>query len=177
MPQRVAAKRLLFTWVLMRVRGYIACIYSIFALVLSLHVSNAQHLQEVRPGPEVKSFLELCRHEEEELEFQIKHAEINRQDYIRSKNRITIERQMVLKRAKDTGEDHVPDLHVVTATEIDQLIEGGIKAMKGVKIGGVIADKWIYLGSVNRGEIYYIFERLSELMNVTRPRTVTRNQP
>src|ERR1044072_8205969 len=152
----------------MRVRGFI-----IFHLVISVVLFNpwksrAQPFQEESYGPEVKSFLELCHHEEEELEFQIKHGEINRQDYIRSKNRIAIQRQMVLKRVKDTGEDNVPDLHVVTATEIDQLIDGGIKGLKNVKIGGVIADKWIYLGSVNRGEIYYTFERMQGLLNVTR---------
>ncbi|MEW6128548.1 MAG: hypothetical protein AB1757_16030 [Acidobacteriota bacterium] len=138
---------------------------------------QAQPLQETEYGPEVKSFLELCRHEEEELEFQIKHGEINRQDYMRSKNRLAIQRQMVLKRIKDTGEDVVPDLHVVTSAEISQLIEGGMKAVKGAKPGTLIASKWLYLGSANRGETYYIFERANELSTVTRPRTVTKNQP
>lgn len=126
-------------------------------------------------GPEVKSFLELCKHEEAELEFQLSHQEINRKDYRRSKNRLSIQRQMVLKRVKDTGEDEVPDLHVVTADEITQLIEDGSKAIKGAKVGAIIADKWIYLGSVNRGEIYYIFERIQSLNKLTRPRTVTRH--
>jgi hypothetical protein len=161
----------------MQIRSFISAPILIFIVLFNVDLSNAVQAQELHYGPEVKSFLELCRHEEEELEFQIKHGEINRQDYIRSKNRIAIQRQMVLKRVKDTGEDIVPDLHVVTATEIDQLIEGGMKALKGVKIGGLIAEKWIYLGSVNRGEIYYIFEQTTGLMNVTRPRTVTRNQP
>ncbi len=160
----------------MRVSGLIFIIFFISVFGFNLSGGQARALQG-EYGPEVKSFLELCRHEEEELEFQIKHGEINRQDYIRSKNRLAIQRQMVLKRAKDTGEDTVPDLHVVTATEIEQLIEGGMKALKGVKPGGLIADKWLFLGSVNRGEIYYTFERMQGLMNVTRPRTVTRNQP
>lgn len=138
---------------------------------------QARLSQDETYGPEVKSFLELCRHEEEELEFQIKHGEINRQDYMRSKNRLAIQRQMVLKRVKDTGDDVVPDLHVVTSTEISQLIDGGMKAIKGIKTGTMIANKWIYLGSANRGETYYIFERASELSTVTRPRTVTKNHP
>jgi hypothetical protein len=128
-------------------------------------------------GPEVKSFLELCRHEEEELEFQISHGEINRKDYIRSKNRLSIQRQMVLKRVKDTRIDEVPDLQVVTAVEITQLIEDGMKALKGAKVGTIIADKWVYLGRVIRGEPYYIFERIQSLDKITRPRTVTRHRP
>jgi hypothetical protein len=137
----------------------------------------AQESQEGGYGPEVKSFLELCHHEEVELDYQIKHNEISRKDYIRSKNRIAIQREMVLKRVKDTGEDHVADLHVVTSTEISQLIEDGLKALKGIKPGKVLASKWLYLGSANRGETYYIFERVQDLQNTTRPRTVTRNSP
>ena len=152
-------------------RGLLPLLLTGCLLMLALPVP-AQN--ESSYGPEVKSFLDLCKHEEEELEFQITHNEITRKDYIRSKNRLSIQRQMVLKRVKDSGEDVVPDLHVVTAAEITQLIEDGAKAIKGAKVGAVIADKWLYLGSVNRGETYYIFERLQALNQATRPRTVTR---
>jgi hypothetical protein len=111
-------------------------------------------------GPEVKSFLDLMRHEEDELEFQIKHNEITRKDYARSKNRIAIHRQTVLNLVKQTGEDYVPELHVVAAAEVDQLIEDGTVALKGIKHGDIIKQKWRYLGSANRGEVFYIFERL-----------------
>jgi hypothetical protein len=137
----------------------------------------AQEAQEPNYGPEVRSFLELCHHEEVELDYQIKHNEISRKDYQRSKNRIAIQRQMVLKRVEESGEDLVPDLHVVTTDEISQLIEDGLKAVKGIKVGQVIARKWKYLGTANRHEVYYIFERVPDLSNATRPRTVTRNSP
>jgi hypothetical protein len=135
---------------------------------------RAQENQEVKYGPDVKAFLDLCRHEEVELDYQIAHNEITRKDFIRSKNRIAIQREMVLNRVKETGEDMVPDLHVVTAAEVSQLIEDGMKALKGAKPGKLIADKWIYLGTANRHEAYYIFERVLELKDATRPRTVTR---
>jgi hypothetical protein len=111
-------------------------------------------------GPEVKSFLDLMRHEEDELEFQIKHNEITRKEYARSKSRIAIHRQTVLNLVKQTGEDYVPELHVVAAAEVDQLIEDGTAALKGIKQGDIIKQKWRYLGSANRGEVFYIFERL-----------------
>ncbi len=145
---------------------------SLLLILLSGGLVTAQN--ESNYGPEVKSFLDLCKHEEEELDYQISHNEIPRKDYIRAKNRLSIQRQMVLKRVQESGQDVVPDLHVVTAAEITQLIEDGAKALKGAKVGAVIADKWLYLGNANRGEIYYIFERLQSLMNATRPRTVTR---
>ena len=112
-------------------------------------------------GPEVKSFLELMRHEEDELEFQIKHNEISRPEYIRSKNRIAIHRQTILNLVKGSGNDYVPELHVAAASELDQLIEDGTSLVRGIKPGDVLKDKWRYIGSVRRGETFYIFERLT----------------
>lgn len=143
-------------------------------LLLTCCLTALAQQDEVEYGPEVKSFLDLCRHEENELDYQLAHDEIGRKEYLRAKDRIAIQRQMVLKFVKESGADVVPDLHVVTAAEITQLIEGGIKEVKSAKVGDTLAKKWLYHGSVNRGETYYVFERLNDLLNVTRPRTVTR---
>jgi hypothetical protein len=112
-------------------------------------------------GPEVKSFLDLMRHEEDELEYQIKHNEISRREYIRSKSRIAIHRETVLVLFRESGTDYVPELHVAAASELDQLIEDGTSLIKGIKPGNVIKEKWRYLGSARRGETFYIFERLT----------------
>ena len=113
-------------------------------------------------GPEVKSFLELMRHEDDELEYQIAHNEISRPQYQRAKSRIAIHRQAVLNLVKESGEDVVPELHIVTAAEVDELIEQGTRALRGVKRGGIINNKWRYIGSVTRGQIFYIFERIQK---------------
>jgi len=131
----------------------------ILQLAFGLQVSA--RIQKNEYGPEVKSFLDLMRHEEDELEFQIKHNEISRREYVRSKSQIAIHRQTVLDLVKETGQDYVPELHVVAASELDQLIEDGTSAIKGIKRGGIIAKKWRYLGSVHRVETFYIFERLT----------------
>lgn len=133
----------------------------VFCLTLPLASILAQQPNE--HGPEVQSFLDLMRHEEDELEYQILHNEISRSHYMRAKNRIAIHRQAVLNIVKETGADVVPELHVVTATELDQLIEEGTRALKGVKRGDVINGKWRYIGSVTKGQLYYIFERLQRL--------------
>lgn len=124
--------------------------------------SPAQSPEGSGYGPEVKSFLDFMRHEEEELEFQIKRKEISRRDYVRAKNRIAIHRQTVVDLARETGRDNVPELHVVVASEIEQLIEDGAAAVKEIKRGDIVAEKWRYLGSVRRGEMFYIFERLGK---------------
>jgi hypothetical protein len=132
----------------------------LFALIQSSW-NRAESYQENGYGPEVKSFLDLLKHEENELEFQIRHNEIARRDYLRSKNRISIMRATILSIVKETGEDRVPELHVVAASEIEQLIEDGATLVRGIKPGEVINEKWRYVGKANRGELFYIFERLN----------------
>jgi hypothetical protein len=136
------------------------CLLILLHATVSLQVSGQSTLSDGY-GPEVRSFLDLMRHEEDELDFQIKHNEISRREYVRSKTQIAIHRQTVLDLVKETGKDYVPELHVVAASELDQLIEDGTSAIKGVKRGGIIENKWRYLGGVHRGETFYIFERLT----------------
>jgi hypothetical protein len=137
----------------------------IFPVIL-LHLTvlfqiNGLGGQSSEYGPEVRSFLDLMRHEEDELEFQIRHNEISRREYIRSKTKIAIHRQTVLDLVGESGRDYVPELHVVPASELDQLIEEGTSAVKGLKRGDIVENKWRYLGNVHRGEPFYIFERLT----------------
>ena len=112
-------------------------------------------------GPEVTAFLELMHQEEVELDFQIHHGEISRKDYNRARNKIAIVRQTVVGMTRETGEDRVPELHVVVAAEVDQIVDGGTRMLKGVKAGTIIEGKWRYLGTVIRGEAFYTFERLT----------------
>ena len=112
-------------------------------------------------GPEVKAFLSFLRQEENELQFQITHNEISRKEFLRSKNRISVNRDAVLKFVKETGEDRVPDYNVVASSEADQLTENGARLMKSAKPGEVLGNKWRFIGSETRGEIFYILERVS----------------
>jgi hypothetical protein len=113
-------------------------------------------------GPEIKSFLEYVRHEETELNFQIEHKEIARKDYVRSKARLEILKEAVLNRARQTGQDLVPEYHVVAADEVEELIPGGTDALKGVKPGDVVLTRWKYIGNTVRGEKFFILERIVE---------------
>ena len=129
-----------------------------------LYSGNLKHVafaaQSKGYGPEIKSFLEYVRHEETELNFQIEHKEIARKDYVRSKTRLEILKEAVLNRARQTGQDLVPEYHVVAADEVEELIPGGTDALKGVKPGDVVLTKWKYVGSTLRGEKFFVLERL-----------------
>src|SRR3989442_11315779 len=138
----------------MRGRLTIRTCLLILQLAVSFQVSARNQSNEY--GREVRSFLDLMRHEEDELEFQIKHNEISRREYLRSKAQIAIHRQTVLDLVKERGKDYVPEVHVVAAAELDQLIEDGTSAIKSSKRGDIIGNKWRYLGSVHRGETFYI---------------------
>src|SRR5947208_16696218 len=63
-------------------------------------------------GPEVKSFLELMRHEDDELEYQIAHNEISRPQYQSDKSCIAFHRQAVLNIVTENGKDVRTELHI-----------------------------------------------------------------
>src|SRR6185503_469112 len=113
------------------------CVVIFFNLNVWVEVSG-RTVQSSGYGPEVQSFLDLMRHEDDELEFQIRHNEISRREYVRSKSRIAIHRETVLKLVKESGTDYVPELHVAAASELDQLIEDGTSLIRGIKTGDVI---------------------------------------
>lgn len=114
-----------------------------------------------RHGPEVRSFLSFLEQEEDELRFHVDRSEITRKEYTISMNRIAVLRSAVLAFVKKTGKDRVPQYHVVTADELDQLVPEGVEALKGAKPGAAISERWRYVGTATRGGRFYILERLT----------------
>src|SRR5215467_11104912 len=116
------------------------------SLALLICCSGAGGRQTNGYGPEVKSFLEYIRHEQVELNFQIQHNEISRKDFIRSKNRLEVQKQAVLTRVKQTGEDIVPEYTVMVGDELSDILPNGLEDLKGHKPGDSINAKWRYMG-------------------------------
>ena len=143
----------------MRAESFLRSLLFIGALV-TLSLGSSAYPKQTSYGPEVRAFLDLCQDEERELEFQIEHDEISRQEYQRAKSRIAVHREAVLNIVKRTGTDVVPELHVVTADDIDELIEGGTALLKTLKTGDVIREKWRFIGKTTRREPFFIFERI-----------------
>lgn len=146
----------------MRTRAIILIYLLIWSVLTAPVRVHGQDSTAQTYGPEVAAFLSLMKDEDEELEFQIRRKEISHPAYLRAKKKIVLHREAVLQIVKETGEDVVPELHIVTASEVDQIIEGGVKAIKGVKPGDTIADRWRLVEIVTRGEVFYIFERVSK---------------
>ena len=140
-------------------RGLIAGL--VCHVAVSALCAGAARAQSSGYGPEVKAFLSFLRQEESELEFQIAHKEISRGEFSRSKNRIAIQREAVLKFVRETGEDRVPDYNVVASSEANQLMEDGATLMKTAKPGDVLGAKWRLISKETRGELFYVLERVS----------------
>lgn len=132
------------------------------ALVL-LHssMSPLTFEQQRRHGPAIQSFLSLLKQEEDELRYHVKRDEITQKEFTLSMNRIAVLRSAVLEFVKRTGEDRVPEYHVVTASELAQLVPEGVAAVKGAKPGDEISPKWRYVGTATRGVEFFIVERMN----------------
>jgi hypothetical protein len=143
----------------------IAALLILMSVLAPTGSSSALHAQTPRQGefgPEVESFLEYCRAEEKELEFQLAHNEITRKEYTRSKNRIVVHRDTVIRITRANKVDEVPELHVVTSDEVNALIEDGLRLLPSLKPQAVIADRWRFVSKVTRGEVFYVFERIAK---------------
>jgi hypothetical protein len=70
-------------------------------------------------------------------------------------------RETVLEMVKKSGQDIVPEVHVVTVGEIGQILEGGEKALGDLKPGSIVEERWRFITKVKRGEVFYVFQRLT----------------
>jgi len=72
-------------------------------------------------GPVVSAYLTGLGEELNELEYQLRHREIDRADYERAKQRLTILRRFVERHAVESREDIVPEYQVLAEDELNTL--------------------------------------------------------
>ena len=114
-------------------------------------------------APELAAFLGFIEDEEEELQFQLQNDEITPAEYRLSKARLGVTREAVLRIARGRKEGAVPELHVLLASELGQVLPEGLDALRGKKPGDRVSEVWRYHGSVSRGQTFYILERTETL--------------
>ncbi len=139
-----------------------AKLFSAIILFLALMpCSSAQTGQpsKVAYGPILTSYFINLDEELNELEFQIQHQEISRNDYTRSKQRLLLQKQYVERYAITSGEDTIPDLQILTADEINTMLGVGETKSQSLRVGEVLGGKWQISGIEKRGERFFIFER------------------
>jgi hypothetical protein len=120
------------------------------------------HQQSASYGPIVGAYLTGLAEELNELEFQLKHREIGRSDYERSKQRLLILRRYVERLARQSIVDQVPELQILADEELGTM---GLKAKRSpdeLQVGDLFDNEWQILG-IERGRIrFFIFERVPQ---------------
>jgi hypothetical protein len=111
-------------------------------------------------GPIVGAYLMGLAEELNELDFQLKHREISRADYDRSKQRLTILRRYIERFAALSRVDQVPELQILADEELGTM---GLKARRNpdeLQSGDRFDNEWKLLG-IEYGRIrFFVFRRL-----------------
>jgi hypothetical protein len=113
-------------------------------------------------GPIVGAYLTGLAEELNELDFQLKHREISRSDYDRSKQRLIILRRHIERLAAQSREDQVPELQILADEELGMM---GLKAKRNpdeLLVGELFDSEWKILG-IERGRTrFFVFQRLAQ---------------
>jgi hypothetical protein len=110
-------------------------------------------------GIVVRAYLSYLDAEQDVTDDRASRHEISAAYYRRNTNRITALRRIVLRIARETGNDYVPELEAVALDELHTLFEEK-PDVKKLNIGDVLNNTFRYLGTVRVGVVFYIFERL-----------------
>jgi TonB family protein len=116
--------------------------------------------KRVEYGPVVNAFLTGLDEDLAELEFQIRHREISRKDYEKTKQRLTILKRFVGRTAALNTEDRVPELQVLADDELGALNPGATVNPNDVKVGAIIGARWKLAGIERVRDRFFVLEKL-----------------
>jgi hypothetical protein len=114
-------------------------------------------------GPEMTAYLGFIDNEEDELRALYEAGEVSARDFKQTQARLTATRLAATRIARARGDDIVPELHVLRADELTQVLPEGLAGLKGKKAGDRLNDDWLYHGIVRRGEVFYVLERTTRI--------------
>jgi hypothetical protein len=114
-------------------------------------------------GPEMTAYLGFIDNEEDELRALYEAGEVSARDFKQTQARLTATRLAAMRIARARGDDVVPELHVLRAEELTQVLAEGLPGLKGKKTGDRLNDDWLYHGIVRRGDVFYVLERTTRI--------------
>ena len=123
-----------------------------FALVIGVRAQSTF-------GPIVSSYFVNIDEELNELEYQIAHQEINRNDYARSKQRLQLQKQYVKKHVAMSGADIIPELQILTPDELMTMMGVKEERAQALKIGDILSGQWRLIGIEKRSEKIFVLEK------------------
>jgi hypothetical protein len=110
-------------------------------------------------GPVVTAYLGYLSNEQEVVDDRISRREISAAYYRRNSNRIGALRQMALRLVRQSRNDYVPELEAVTGDELGTIFEQPPR-LASLRDQEIFANKFRFLGTVQNGEMFYLFARL-----------------
>lgn len=118
---------------------------------------------DVELGPEMQAYLGFIDTEEAELQHLFEEGEVPADDYKRSRDRLHATKAAALRVVGERGGDTVPDLYVLRASELTQVLSSGMAAIRGKRAGERIDEDWLYHGTIRRGDLFYVLERTTAI--------------
>jgi TonB family protein len=134
----------------------------IFLLTLTVAPVSAMQQSRSAYGPVVSAYLTGLAEEFRELDFQLRQREISQSYYERARQRLTILRRFVQLHAAQSHEDSVPELQVLTASELGTLGLSTKPKPGALRVGAVLEERWKLIGSESRGWQFFVFERVNQ---------------
>lgn len=138
-------------------------VFAVIAVVLFWAgpvAAQQKRAERMEYGPVVKAFLTGLGEDLAELEFQIRHREISRKDYDKTKQRLTILKRFVGRTAALNPEDRVPELQVLADDELGALSPGVHLNLNDLKPGALIGARWKLAGIERVRERFFVLEKL-----------------
>lgn len=133
---------------------------AVSSLAFAQHTRRARASEDEEFGPNVRAYLGYLRDEQEVVDDRVSRREIRREYYVHNSNRIYALRQMVIRIARESNNDYLPELEAVSQGEFDQLFETPPQPAE-LEVGTTLEYKYKFLGAVAaRGERFYLFARL-----------------
>ncbi|HMY73014.1 MAG TPA: TonB family protein, partial [Blastocatellia bacterium] len=137
-----------------------AVFVAIAAVMLVWSAPVAAQQKRVAVGPVVRAFLTGLDEDLTELEFQIRHNEISRKDYERTKQRLIVLKRFVERSSALNPEDRVPELQVLADDELIALNPGAELNLNDLKIGAQASARWKLVGIERVRERFFVLEKL-----------------
>ncbi|MEO6725542.1 MAG: energy transducer TonB [Blastocatellia bacterium] len=137
--------------------------FTVFAVVVLSLSAPAAGQKPASYGPVVSAFLSGLDEEMAELEFMIRHREISRDDYERTKQRLAVRRRFIERTAARRREDRVPELQVLADDELDALVPGGELPPDELQVGAQVGGSWKLVAIERIRNRFFVFEKLPQM--------------
>lgn len=143
--------------------------YSIIPVIVLFVVALLSNPVVAQPkrapyGPVVKAYLTGLDEELSELEFQLRHQEISRADYLLARQRLAILRRAVERRAAERREDIVPEYQVLAEGELGTLGLSQQYQVEELVDGAELEGQWkiveVQFGGERKLTRFFVLERL-----------------